>query len=77
MSEQQFKDAVEWARRARHDDTDIALIWADDRIAELEKAPNYHRAKAALKLYNMEYVGQKHDPLWEWAWNEAGGNGNE
>lgn len=36
MSELQFRDCLEWAKRGPHDDCDVALLWADKRIAELE-----------------------------------------
>lgn len=36
MSELQFRDCLERAKRGPHDDCDVALLWADKRIAELE-----------------------------------------
>lgn len=36
MSEEQFRDVLESALRGVHDDTDVAIIWADETITRLQ-----------------------------------------
>ena len=74
MSDQQFKDALESAKRGPHDDTDVALIWAAERILELEaelaateKAWDVQRGKLEQHVKDIEALRDDCKFLLSWA----------